>query len=279
VIKTSELHRIAALEGIRFDQIEKDYVILWILYGLSQPDFVPEGWAFKGGTCLRHCYYPGYRFSEDLDFSCEPGERDLDDALVLFDQVAAWIQGTSGIFMKTKPHQSGEGNFQIEIPMEYNRGGLHRQKLPSVKIHLTFDEPILTDVVARNVKPKYGDLSDFIINAYSKEEIVSEKMRALLQQQNKWPRPRDLFDLWFILCQQGEQFQPNKLKNIFIQKCQVRQIEPDMAGLISENLREWNKDAWTNQLNPLMKNIPGFEEVWQEWVTTFHRILGENNSI
>ncbi len=74
-------------------------------------------------------------------------------------------------------------------------------------------------------------------------------------------------------------FSQIELKNIFIQKCQVRQIEPDMAGLISENLREWNKDAWTNQLNPLMKNIPGFEEVWQEWVTTFHRILGENNSI
>ena len=71
MIKTSELHRIAALEGIRFDQTEKDYVILWILYGLSQPDFNPAGWAFKGGTCLRHCYYPGYRFSEDLDFSCE----------------------------------------------------------------------------------------------------------------------------------------------------------------------------------------------------------------
>jgi hypothetical protein len=278
VIKTSELHRIAALEGIRFDQIEKDYVILWILYSLSQPDFVPEAWAFKGGTCLRHCYYPGYRFSEDLDFSCEPRERGLDDALVLFDKVATWIQGTSGIFMKTKPHQSGGGDFQAEIPMEYNRGGLRRQKLPHVKIHLSFDEPILTKMVVCSVKPRYPDLSDFVINAYSKEEIITEKMRALLQQQNKWPRPRDLFDLWFILCQSGEQFQLNRLKDIFIQKCQVRQIEPGKAGLISENLREWNKGAWGNQLGPLMKNVPDFEEVWQEWVTTFHRIFGENNS-
>ena len=107
MIKTSELHRIAALEGIRFDQTEKDYVILWILYGLSQPDFVPAGWAFKGGTCLRHCYYPGYRFSEDLDFSCEPRGRALGDSLILVARVAAWIQGTSGISMNTKAHQSG----------------------------------------------------------------------------------------------------------------------------------------------------------------------------
>jgi predicted nucleotidyltransferase component of viral defense system len=24
---------------------------------------------FKGGTCLRKCYFPNYRFSEDLDFT------------------------------------------------------------------------------------------------------------------------------------------------------------------------------------------------------------------
>jgi len=54
---------------------------------------------------------------------------------------------------------------------------------------------------------------------------------------------------------------------------------PEKAGLISENLRDWNKGAWRSQLGPLMKEVPGFEEVWQEWVTTFHRIFGENNSM
>jgi predicted helicase len=51
---------------------------------------------------------------------------------------------------------------------------------------LTFDEPISTKVVARSVKTRYSDLSDFEIKAYSKEEILAEKMRALLQQQKKW---------------------------------------------------------------------------------------------
>jgi len=26
-------------------------------------------WIFKGGTCLRKCYFKDYRFSEDLDFT------------------------------------------------------------------------------------------------------------------------------------------------------------------------------------------------------------------
>ena len=33
MITSAELHRIAEKEGLRFDQAEKDYVILWVLWG------------------------------------------------------------------------------------------------------------------------------------------------------------------------------------------------------------------------------------------------------
>jgi len=77
VITTAELHRVAEREGLRFDQVEKDYVILWLLSGLAHSGAKEHGWVFKGGTCLRHCYYEGYRFSEDIDFSCRPGGDNL----------------------------------------------------------------------------------------------------------------------------------------------------------------------------------------------------------
>lgn len=70
MITTAELHRAAAREGLRFDQTEKDYIILLILSALSETLDRESQWVFKGGTCLRHCFYPGYRFSEDIDFSC-----------------------------------------------------------------------------------------------------------------------------------------------------------------------------------------------------------------
>ena len=159
--------------------------------------------------------------------------------------------------------------------MEYSRGGSRRQKLPNVKIHLTFDEPVLTGVTIRAVKPRYSDLSEFEIPSYSKEEIIAEKMRALLQQQMKWPRPRDLYDLWFILCQSGESFQPDILRELFFQKCKARQIQPDVKGPISENLRNWNKDAWGNILGPLTKTVPNFDEVWRELVIRVSKIFQE----
>ena len=273
MITKAELHSVASAEGLRFDQVEKDYVILWILYALSQKPFSPKGWLFKGGTCLRHCYYPGYRFSEDIDFSCLPNAGHLDDALILLNQLTVWIQERSGIFLTNKAANTIPGDFQVEIPVEFSRGGARKQKLPSVKIHLTFDEPILTEVTIRSVRPRYSDLSDFEMPCYSKEEIIAEKMRALLQQQMKWPRPRDLYDLWFILCQSGESFQPEIFRGLFSQKCKARQIQPDVNGLISENLKEWNKDAWENILGALMKTVPDFNEVWEEWILKFKKIF------
>jgi len=273
MIPKAELHRFASVEGIRYDQVEKDYVIVWILYGLSQQDFSPEGWFFKGGTCLRHCYYPEYRFSEDIDFSCQPDVSDLNTAQILLNQIGTWIRDNSGIFIAIKTALTIPGDFQVEIPVEYGMGGLRRQKLPSVKIHLTFDEPILTDAVIRPIRPRYSDHSGFEMTCYSKEEIIAEKMRALLQQQMKWPRPRDLYDLWFILCRSEERFQPEKIKNLFVEKCKVRQIQPDSAGLISENLREWNKDSWGNILRPLIRAVPDFDKVWNEWVIAFKKIF------
>jgi predicted nucleotidyltransferase component of viral defense system len=273
MITKAELHRAASIEGIRFDQVEKDYVILWILYALSQKHFSPKGWFFKGGTCLRHCYYPAYRFSEDIDFSCHPDVCDLDTAQTLINRIAVWTYERSGIFVTNKTPRTIPGDFQVEIPIEFSRGGTRKQKLPSVKIHLTFDEPILTEVTIRAVKPRYSDLSDFEMPCYSKEEIIAEKMRALLQQQMKWPRPRDLYDLWFILCLSGERFQPENLRDLFMQKCSARQIQPDARGLISENLRNWNKDAWENILGPLMKTVPNFGEVWTELVLALQKIF------
>lgn len=50
VITAAELYRTAAADGLRFDQAEKDYVILWILQSLSHPEFSSKRWVFKGGT-------------------------------------------------------------------------------------------------------------------------------------------------------------------------------------------------------------------------------------
>jgi len=180
MIEKDEINRQAENQGLRFDQVEKDHVILWILRALAQPRLKPAGWVFKGGTCLRHCFYEGYRFSEDLDFSCRPATGGIEETLNLLTRVADWVRGTSHLRLSLKEAHSGEGDFQVKIPLEYSRGGRRKQGLPEVKVHLTFDEPILTRARLRRVRPCYSDLTGFSVLSYGKEEILAEKMRALL---------------------------------------------------------------------------------------------------
>lgn len=111
----------------------------------------------------------------------------------------------------------------------------------------------------------HEDVGPFSICAYGMSEIIAEKMRSLLQQQAKWPRPRDLYDLWCILCHRREAVSPDVYLNLFTQKSHVRNINPNLDQLVSPLLKEMNRNAWENQLRPMLQNAPDYEQVWHEW--------------
>ena len=68
MISKNEIIEIATSNNISPQVIEKDYVLGWILAGINQHESIKH-WVFKGGTCLKKCYFETYRFSEDLDFT------------------------------------------------------------------------------------------------------------------------------------------------------------------------------------------------------------------
>lgn len=51
------------------DTVDKDWVLGHFLSAFYSIDEHKEKLVFKGGTALRKCYFPNYRFSEDLDFT------------------------------------------------------------------------------------------------------------------------------------------------------------------------------------------------------------------
>lgn len=72
---------------------------------------------------MRHCYYNGYRFSEDIDFRCMPGKENLETSLDLLGVVMTWVGRESGITVSMRDPLTIPGDFQVEIPVEYSRGG------------------------------------------------------------------------------------------------------------------------------------------------------------
>ncbi len=79
MISKGELMAVAGETGLRPGVVEKDYVLGWLLAAINANAALASSWVFKGGTCLKKCYFETYRFSEDLDFTLTD-EAHLDEA-------------------------------------------------------------------------------------------------------------------------------------------------------------------------------------------------------
>jgi len=63
--------------GVAKSIVEKDWALGHFVAAIfAQPEY-RESLIFKGGTCLRKCWIPDYRFSEDLDFTSVNPEFNL----------------------------------------------------------------------------------------------------------------------------------------------------------------------------------------------------------
>jgi len=82
VIAKQELMRLRGEWQLDVGVIEKDYVLGWLLAAISAESALADTWIFKGGTCLRKCYYETYRFSEDLDFTVVDGGPEEPDEMI-----------------------------------------------------------------------------------------------------------------------------------------------------------------------------------------------------
>jgi len=84
MIKPGEIQQKAREAGVRDQQIEKDYVLSWILNGIAQHNDLSKVIVFKGGTVLKKFYFEDYRYSEDLDFT-------LNDDNITNEQILEWF--------------------------------------------------------------------------------------------------------------------------------------------------------------------------------------------
>ena len=69
MIRPAEIQKFAREKSVKDTQIEKDYLLTWVLFGISKNERLTKVLAFKGGTVLKKVYFDEYRYSEDLDFT------------------------------------------------------------------------------------------------------------------------------------------------------------------------------------------------------------------
>ncbi len=96
MIDGATLRRTAAERGLGLDLIEKDYVLGWILKGISTCS-VCDKLIFKGGTALSKVYYPlDWRISEDLDFTVLDDSKMDDISSALLEELPPVVEELSG---------------------------------------------------------------------------------------------------------------------------------------------------------------------------------------
>jgi len=109
VIDKREVLEAASSMGLLPSVVEKDYVLGWLLAGINAHPELTDSWVFKGGTCLKKCYFETYRFSEDLDFTLRD-EGQLEEGFLrrAMGEVIAWVSDQSGLVLPVEQLLSGQ---------------------------------------------------------------------------------------------------------------------------------------------------------------------------
>jgi len=255
-------NRLARKGGRRVPEavLERDYCLSWFLVGLSKTPLT-DILAFKGGTAIKKCYIPDYRFSEDLDFTMREA--------VSFEKIQAYlalvfenVEKASGIKIQVSRYDrhSHENSHTFFIAYE---GPLPGTAVKEAKVDITIQEKIVFPIVSNPVLKTYDEYEDLpddaIISIYSINEIVSEKIVALFDPARN--EPRDLYDLWYLST--NKYVALADLAEAFALKMKFRgkELIDVKENFVRKEARL--KKLWNARLTAQMATLPEFDEVFR----------------
>ena len=259
--------------NIRWETIELDYILSWLLVAISQHEQLSNNLVFKGGTALKKCWFSDYRYSQDLDFSeIVPSNDEL-----LNQHIVQIIATTEKLI---KPY----GNFIFEVeryagrePHPFNQAAFivkvqtpwQKKPMTKVKLEISRDEKLVFKSIWRPILHEYGEEIKNNLQTYSLEEIVLEKFRGILQNQNKFDkkgwvrsRVRDFYDLWRIMQDYHESINTADFKDLFLKKCldkDIKFVTPEQ--FFREEYLTYIRSDWNQFLIEVTKTLPSFDEV------------------
>lgn len=237
--------------------IDKDWVLGHLLNSLFSFSDFSKNFIFKGGTCLRKCYFKDYRFSEDLDFTLI--DRNFVVNQEAFNKYLSAAVSNSGVHfgstitIKDQIYNNEPQGYEITIPFWGANHKPNQRPIPEsrwqtkIKIDISFSEKVLLPPDEKSIIHFYSDSS--VVNStaivYPINEIVAEKLRALIQRN----RPRDIYDLSF-LSDEIETFQYASIHALLIQKAIYKNIDCiEFDSFINRVKENKNKRAWENSLS------------------------------
>ncbi|MEZ4799625.1 MAG: nucleotidyl transferase AbiEii/AbiGii toxin family protein [Flavobacteriales bacterium] len=285
MILKKEIEKKAEEQNTPKSTIDKDWVLGHFIDAIfSIPEF-SKHLIFKGGTCLRKCYFPNYRFSEDLDFTCSNSKFELTTQML--DRLVQLITERTKIPLhidELKPLQHKEQLTGYKAVIKFWGADHPRNQTPpaperwstSIKIEIILFELIIFPFESRQVYHPYSDsLSQSLLEVpcYTLEEVLSEKLRALIQR--SYTAPRDIYDIWY-LARNKKDIDWGKVTTGFHQKMKFKGLEfTGIEQMINEETDKRLRTAWKNSLGHQIPEVqlPEYEVVKIELIELLKEIL------
>jgi predicted nucleotidyltransferase component of viral defense system len=269
MISKNEILELATQANLHPHVVEKDYVLGWLLAGINHHPALRENWVFKGGTCLKKCYFETYRFSEDLDFTLrDPSHINEDFLRGIFTEINGWVYDQSGIeipsdrmlfeiFKNPRGIDACQGRVYYRGPLGFSS----KHSMPKIKLDLTADEVVVEEPVMTQVRHDYSDdpADGITVQSYSYAEVFAEKIRALKER----TRPRDLYDVINFFRRPESVDIAAHVRTVLEQKCDHKAITfPSLNDLDAH--KDICATGWQDQLAHQLQALPPFDSFWSE---------------
>ncbi len=264
MITSGEIQQLANKAQVRDVQIEKDYLITWILKGISQNDYLATQLVFKGGTALKKIWFADYRFSEDIDFTFLGTEWSTVRIAQEFEQAFEWIYKQSRIALRLQEENTSDNQYQCYLV--YN-GPLGGEK--DVKCDISKDELIYFPIEERLILDDYSDSEEtYTIISYSLEEALAEKLRSSMQR----TIPRDIYDIWYLT-----EIHTLDILDVaygYSDKARYKGLDPIHILHVLDNKEAKIRGAWHKNLSHQIAALPEFDLVWRAVRRQVRLLLG-----
>ena len=242
MISPAELRRLAGAWNADVTVVERDYVLSWVLAGLYRRPALAELLVFKGGTALRKCYFPEYRFSADLDFTLRTSlaPQQLSSEIEAVCRTLTEETGIRLVSVDFRTRRDVPGEEAYEGRVEYT-GPLGRLGIdqPRIRLDLTIYETLVLPPEPRQIHHPYSDAADLgpTIAVYALAEMLAEKLRAMLRR----ARARDLYDVWQLFTRYAGMVDLEQTGRVLVEKVRYKGFT---FGGLDDFLTPENRAAW-----------------------------------
>lgn len=274
MINKKEILKLAESFNLRVDIVEKDYVLGWLLAGISAQKNLFQNLIFKGGTCLKKCHLETYRLSEDLDYTVLDKKYVDEDFLISsFETVSNWVYENSNIEMPKnlisfKKYKNKKGIISVRGKIGFRGPLLQKRNLPKIQLDITASEVLVLKPVKLKVHHPYSDEPKRGITAYcySYVEAFAEKVRALAER----ARPRDLYDIVCLFRNKSLLSDHELLLSVLKEKCEHKKMEiPNFKSIKAHEQIDELDTEWKSMLAHQLPFLPPLKIFWRELPSFF----------